>query len=226
MTTPFRRFRGIAAPLPLANVNTDAIIPSPFLRSESNDLARGLFARWRFDEAGAERPDFVLNRAPFRHAEILFAGENFGCGSSREAAVWALQRFGIRCVAAPSFADIFYENSFRNGLLAAVIAPADLAAMVAFLEAHPDESQVDIDLESQVITRGNDMRIAFTVPGFRRAALLRGDDEIAATLRHAKDIADFAAADRAQFPWRHRAIADTGLGAVASSPPPSRRQST
>jgi 3-isopropylmalate/(R)-2-methylmalate dehydratase small subunit len=207
MKTPFRRFRGIAAPLPLTDINTDAIIPSAFLRSETIDLARGLFARWRFDDAGAERPDFVLNRAPFRRAEILFAGANFGCGSSREAAVWALQRFGIRCVAAPSFADIFYENAFRNGLLVAVIEPADLAAMVASLEAAPEDAQVEIDLESQTMIRGNAARIGFAVPAFRREALLRGDDEIAATLREAEEIAGFVAADRARRPWLHRAIA-------------------
>jgi 3-isopropylmalate/(R)-2-methylmalate dehydratase small subunit len=209
MTAPFRRFRAIAAPLPLSDVNTDAIIPSAFLRSETSDLARGLFARWRFDENGEERPDFVLNRAPFRRAEILFAGENFGCGSSREAAVWALQRFGIRCVAAPSFADIFYENAFRNGLLVAVIAPADLATMVASLEAAPGDAQVDIDLETGTMIRGNAVRIPFKVPEFRRAALLRGEDEIAATLRESSDIAGFLAADRARRPWLYRAIEET-----------------
>jgi 3-isopropylmalate/(R)-2-methylmalate dehydratase small subunit len=207
MKAPFRRFRGIAAPLPLTDINTDAIIPSSFLRSETSDLARGLFARWRFDESGEEHPDFVLNRAPFRRAEILFAGENFGCGSSREAAVWALQRFGIRCVAAPSFADIFYENAFRNGLLAAQIEPADLAAMVASLESAPDDSQVEVDLENLGMIRGNALRIGFAVPEFRRAALLRGDDEIAATLREAADIDSFVASDRARRPWLHRAIA-------------------
>jgi 3-isopropylmalate dehydratase small subunit len=210
MKSPFRRFAGIAAPLPLANINTDAIIPSAFLRSESSDLAHGLFARWRFDDAGAERPDFVLNRAPFRHAAILLAGENFGCGSSREAAIWALRRFGIRCVAAPSFADIFYENAFRNGLLAAIVGAGDIAALVASIESAPADAQVEVDLENGAIVRGNAVRIAFGVPAFRREALLRGDDEIASTLRHAKDIAAFAAADRARRAWLHRAIAPEG----------------
>ena len=207
MKKPFTAFRGIAAPLPLANVNTDAIIPSVYLRSVSTDLARGLFGRWRFDEQDNERPDFVLNRVPFRRAEILFAGENFGCGSSREAAAWALQRFGIRCVAAPSFADIFYENAFRNGLLAAVIAPEDLATMVAALEANPLDAQVDVDLVNQTLVRGNAARIGFQVPGFRRDALLRGDDDIAGTLRHADAIARHVATDRASRGWAHRAIA-------------------
>jgi len=207
MRTPFAAFRGIAAPLPLANVNTDAIIPSDYLRSENTDLARGLFGRWRFDAEGKERPDFVLNRPPFRRAEILFAGENFGCGSSREAAAWALQRFGIRVVAAPSFADIFYENAFRNGLLAAVVAPEDLAAMVAALEAHPEDAQVEVDLVNQTLVRGNAVRIGFQVPAFRREALLRGDDEIAGTLRHVETIGRYVAGDRAARGWIHRAIA-------------------
>jgi 3-isopropylmalate/(R)-2-methylmalate dehydratase small subunit len=207
MRKPFAAFRGIAAPLPLANVNTDAIIPSDYLRSESTDLARGLFGRWRFDAEGKERPDFVLNRPQFRRAEILFAGENFGCGSSREAAAWALQRFGIRVVAAPSFADIFYENAFRNGLLAAIVAPDDLAAMVAALEAHPDDAQVEVDLVNQTLVRGNAARIGFQVPAFRREALLRGDDEIAGTLRHVESIGRYVAGDRATRGWIHRAIA-------------------
>ena len=207
MTAPFTPFRGIAAPLPTANINTDAIIPSAFLRSPDADLGRGLFGRWRFDEAGAERPDFVLNRPPFRRAEILFAGENFGCGSSREAAVWALQRFGIRCVAAPSFADIFYENALRKGLLAATIGAGDLSAVAAALLADPEEAWVDVDLARQTLVRGNALRIAFAIPAFRREALMRGDDDIAVTLRHAAAIEAHAAGERARRPWLHRAIA-------------------
>lgn len=210
MRAPLARVTGVAAPLPLTNVNTDAIIPSVYLRSESSDLARGLFARWRFDETGAERPEFVLNRPPFRRAAILLAGENFGCGSSREAAVWALQRFGIKCVVAPSFADIFYENAFRNGMLAAIADRAELAALIAAVEAAPEDAQVDIDLEKGLIVRGNVLRMGFSVPAFRREALMRGDDEIASTLRHAKDIAAYAAADRARRGWLYRAITPEG----------------
>jgi 3-isopropylmalate/(R)-2-methylmalate dehydratase small subunit len=209
MKQPFQRFRGVAAPLPLADINTDAIIPSIFLRSEGSDLARGLFGRWRFDEEGKEL-NFVLNRRPFRRAEILLAGENFGCGSSREAAVWALQRFGIRCVVAPSFADIFYENAFRNGLLAAIVTPTDLASMVAALDAYPDDAFIDVDLAGQTLTRGNDLRVSFAVPEFRRDALLCGEDNIATTLRHGADIAAFAATEHRQHAWLHRAIAGQG----------------
>ncbi len=207
MKKPFTAFRGIAAPLPLANVNTDAIIPSDYLRSETTDLARGLFGRWRFDQDGREKPNFVLNKPAFRRAEILFAGENFGCGSSREAAAWALLRFGIRVVAAPSFADIFYENAFRNGLLAAIVAPEDLAAMVAALDAHPEDAMVEVDLAKQTLARGNAARIGFQVPPFRREALLNGDDEIAGTLRHTETISRHIASDRSRRAWVHRAIA-------------------
>lgn len=207
MKKPFTAFRGVAAPLPLSNVNTDAIIPSDYLRSENTDLARGLFGRWRFDAEGNERPDFVLSKPAFRRAEILFAGENFGCGSSREAAAWALLRFGIRVVAAPSFADIFYENAFRNGLLAAIVAPDDLAAMTAALEAQPEDATVEVDLVKQTLVRGNAVRVGFQVPAFRRAALLNGDDEIAGTLRHAEAIAGHVATDRGTRGWLHRAIA-------------------
>jgi 3-isopropylmalate dehydratase small subunit len=201
--SPFRNFEGIAAPLPIDNVNTDAIIPSPFLRSPGADLAAGLFARWRFDEAGREVPDFVLNREPFRRAEILLAGENFGCGSSREAAAWALGRFGIRCVAAPSFADIFYENAFRNGLLPAVVAPEPLREAVAIAERDPESARFAVDLEAAVIAGPGGFRMPFAIPEFRKHALLAGDDEIATTLRFEADIASFISADRAARPWLH-----------------------
>ena len=131
MREPVIEVAGIAAALQLGNVNTDAIIPSAWLRSPTLDLAKGLFAGWRYTEAGAEQAGFVLNREPYRRASILVAGANFGCGSSREAAVWALMRFGIRCVLAPSFADIFRENAFRNGLVAGVIEPEAVPRIVA-----------------------------------------------------------------------------------------------
>ncbi|WP_427184944.1 3-isopropylmalate dehydratase small subunit [Bordetella bronchialis] len=121
MRTPVREIEGVMAVMPMADINTDAIIPSVWLRTATADMGKGLFGGYRYDADGRERPDFVLNREPYRHARILLADENFGCGSSREAAVWALAQFGIGCVLAPSFADIFYENAFRNGLVAAII---------------------------------------------------------------------------------------------------------
>src|SRR4051794_25731301 len=120
----FTRLQGIAAPMPESNIDTDAIIPARFMRSPSTDFGKALFANFRYGEGGAERPDFVLNQDPFRKSSILVAGTNFGCGSSREAAVWALMRFGIRCVIADSYGEIFYENCFKNGLLP-VILPAE-----------------------------------------------------------------------------------------------------
>jgi 3-isopropylmalate/(R)-2-methylmalate dehydratase small subunit len=199
MGTPYANFTGVAAPLDLENVNTDAIIPAPYLRTPDADLAAGLFARWRYDETGDETSDFVLNRAPYRRASLLFAGPNFGCGSSREAAAWALARFGIRCVAAPSFADIFYENAFRNGLLPAIVTPDDLARAIALADGAP----FAVDLPAQTITGPGGQVTRFAVPAFRREALLAGDDEIETTLRMEADIAAFTAADRRARPWIH-----------------------
>lgn len=202
MGTPFANFAGVAAPILLENINTDAIIPAPFLRTTTADLAAGLFARWRYDDAGAENPDFVLNQPPFRTATLIFAGPNFGCGSSREAAAWALVRFGIRCVVAPSFADIFYENAFRNGLLPAIVAQDDLAAALELAGA-PGGASFAVDLPAGTISGPAGHVMDFRIPPFRREALLRGDDEIETTLRLDADIARFTAADRLSRPWIH-----------------------
>ncbi|OYU50400.1 MAG: 3-isopropylmalate dehydratase small subunit [Rhizobiales bacterium PAR1] len=198
---PFTNFSGIAAPLPLKNINTDAIIPAPYLRSPSADLAAGLFARWRYDDQGQEVPDFVLNRAPFRAAEILLGGENFGCGSSREAAAWALARFGIRCVFAPSYADIFYENAFRNGILAAKLSLEALDHAVSLAGA--ERAMFAVDLERRVLACPDGRELGFEVPAFRAEALTRGDDDIATTLRFSEDIAAFVARDGRERSWIH-----------------------
>ena len=211
MTEPFADFSSVGAPLPRANINTDAIIPSAWLRSPTADLARGLFAAWRFDRNGEEIQGFVLNEAPFRHARLLFAGANFGCGSSREAAAWALKRFGIRCVAALSFADIFYENAFRNGLLPARIAEEDLDRAVRLIEADP-QRQFHVELRGQAITPVGDAPIRFEIPAYRKDALLRGEDEIAATLQYRDEIERFDAALRDQQPWLNATLA-RGIGA-------------
>lgn len=204
---PFQNFTGIAAPLALKNINTDAIIPAPYLRTAHADLAQGLFALWRYDEQGREKADFILNRPGFRDATILIGGENFGCGSSREAAVWALKRFGIRAVFAPSFADIFYENSFRNGVLAGIITPSALAHALALINDDAANASFQVDLNAGMLTGHDGKSLAFAVPDFRRDALLRGDDDIAATLRCADDIDAFMATDRQNRPW----IYETGL---------------
>jgi 3-isopropylmalate/(R)-2-methylmalate dehydratase small subunit len=196
---PFTTFTGIAAPLVRLNVNTDAIIPGSYLRSPSADLAHGFFAAWRYDDEGCERPDFVLNQPPFRRAEILLSGPNFGCGSSREQAVWAVVRFGIKAVFAPKFADIFYENSFRNGLLPGIVAGDALAEMAAL--ALGGSPAFTVDLENRRLTAASGRSWAFEIPDTRQLALLRGDDAITETLRHADDIEAFHAADLARWPW-------------------------
>lgn len=205
MRQPFGILDGVAAPLPVANVNTDAIIPSEHLRTPDADLARGLFGRLRFDEAGGERPGFVLNRPRFLGARILVAGANFGCGSSREAAVWALQRYGIGCVIAPSFADIFYENAMRNGLLAAIVDAGFAARLAEALEA--EDPTLRVDLEATRIAHGNRESARFSIEGFRREALMRGDDEIASTMRNAPEIAAYHEHQVATRGWMNRSIA-------------------
>jgi 3-isopropylmalate/(R)-2-methylmalate dehydratase small subunit len=209
MTAPFQDFSGIAARFNGTNVNTDAIIPAAWLRTAHADFGRGLFARWRYDDAGNEIPTFVLNREPFRRAQILVADENFGCGSSREAAVWALMQFGIRCVLAPSFADIFYENAFRNGLLVGRITREALAALDAAISARADNPVFAVSLTARTIAGPDGIAQHFDVPRSRAQALLRGDDEIAITLTHATDIDDFHKRMQQSIPWLHR---DPGTG--------------
>jgi 3-isopropylmalate/(R)-2-methylmalate dehydratase small subunit len=203
MSQPFVNFTGVGAALPMPNINTDAIIPASYLRSASADLAKGLFGALRFDETGAERADFVLNRPPYRAAKIFFGGENFGCGSSREAAAWALKQFGIGAVFAPSFADIFYENAFRNGLLAGRIAAATLAQLVALAAGDGGEPVFAVDLHLGTITHAGGAKFTFEIAPARRDALLRGDDEISMTLVHDAEITAFHAAGVVARPWLH-----------------------
>jgi len=199
---------GAAAPILKTNVNTDVIIPGSYLRSQSADLAQGLFSAWRFDDAGNEKPEFVLNQAPFRQAKIVLAGANFGCGSSREAAVWALQRFGIRVVLAPSFADIFYENAFRNGVLPGIVAADAIAEMAEIAATNPEFT---VDLDRKLVLHGN-RRWAFEVPESRRTALMRGDDEIGVTLTLKDEITRFHAQDKADRDWAYAPMARAPRG--------------
>lgn len=203
MRAPLTILSGVMADLPDANVNTDSIIPSVWLRTAKADLARGLFGARRFDEEGRERPDFVLNREPFRSARILLAGENFGCGSSREAAVWALAQFGIRCVFAPSFADIFYENAFRNGVLAGVVDETTRAALAAAVERHRAAPVFTVDLPAAVIVDPDGHPHPFMVPVHRAGMLIRGDDEIDLTLRHLDAIERHLDAAKRNRGWLH-----------------------
>jgi 3-isopropylmalate/(R)-2-methylmalate dehydratase small subunit len=197
---PFTRVQGIAAPMFVPNINTDALSPTAAGKSTSVDLGKLLFANARYHLDGSEIAEFVLNQAPFREAKILVAGENFGCGSSRERAVWALQKFGIRCVIAPSFADIFRDNAYQNGLLPLEMPLSECSALADLLRrvANP---VITVDLEQQFLEDPNHIRYAFDVPEERRSALLEGLDEMSVILRMEPDIDRFEARDRIERPW-------------------------
>jgi 3-isopropylmalate/(R)-2-methylmalate dehydratase small subunit len=198
----FTRLTGVAAPLPMVNVDTDMVIPKNYLKvTERTGLGKHLFAEMRFNADGSERPDFVLNRPAWRQAEILIAFENFGCGSSREHAPWALRDFGIRCVIAPSFADIFFNNCFKNGILPLVLPKAVCANLIDDAERGANAT-LTIDLEAQTLTRPDGERIAFEVEPSRRSRLLEGLDEIGATVARAHRIDAFEARVRRSQPWR------------------------
>ena len=198
---PFTTLTGIAAPLPKANVDTDQIIPARFLKTiKRTGLGTSLFANFRYDEAGNEKPDFVLNQPPYRQAEILIAFENFGCGSSREHAPWALLDFGIRCVIAPDFADIFHNNSFKNGILP-VKLPREVCERLMEDARMGGNARITVDLERQVVVRPNGEEIPFEVDPFRRHCLLNGLDDIGQTLEHAPAIDTHEAKLRASQPW-------------------------
>jgi len=196
----FTVLRGVAAPLLQPNINTDAIIPAQWLGSTSHDLGQKLFAGWRYDLKGAENPDFVLNQPRYRTAKIMVGGENFGCGSSREAAVWALMRFGIRSVIAPSFGDIFFENSLQNGLLPVRVSIDEARALGEHVAAAP-EPLLTVDLTRDRVVAPDGREIVFTLPAERRAGLLEGLKEIDLLLRYADDVSAFQAADGARRPW-------------------------
>jgi 3-isopropylmalate/(R)-2-methylmalate dehydratase small subunit len=204
----FTRLTGVAAPLPMVNVDTDMVIPKNYLKvTERTGLGKHLFAEMRFNEDGSERPDFVLNRPAWRQAEILIAFENFGCGSSREHAPWALRDFGIRCVIAPSFADIFFNNCFKNGILPLVLPKAVCVELIDDAERGANAT-LTIDLEAQALTRPDGERIAFEVEPSRRIRLLTGLDEIGATVAKARRIDAFEAKLRQSQPWRAMALGE------------------
>jgi len=197
----FTELTAIAAPLPLANVDTDKIIPARFLKTiKRSGLGVHLFDTLRFDETGAERPDFVLNQEPYRAAQILIAHENFGCGSSREHAPWALLDFGIRCVIAPDFADIFYNNCFKNGILPIRLPRAVCDTLMADARLGGN-ARITVDLRAQIVRRPDGSEIAFSVDAHRRHALLEGLDEIGETLAHAPAIDRYEATRQAEQSW-------------------------
>ena len=200
----FTVVKGIAAPMPMANITTDSMSPSIAGRSAAADLGALLFANLRYDAQGGEIPDFILNRAPFRQSTILVAGANFGCGSSRERAVWALMRFGLRCVIAPSFGDIFHDNALQNGLLPVRLdeqACAGLAAALDAALARGADPVVTVDLERCVVEGPDGRGLPFAVSPEWRTALLEGLDEISVILRMEADIGAFQRADAQRRPW-------------------------
>jgi 3-isopropylmalate/(R)-2-methylmalate dehydratase small subunit len=197
----FTTLTGVAAPLPLANVDTDKIIPARFLKTiRRTGLGVHLFDTLRYDETGAERPDFVLNQPAYRHAEILIAHENFGCGSSREHAPWALLDFGIRCVIAPDFADIFHANCFKNGILPVRLSREICDTLIEDAKLGRN-ARVTIDLARQVVVRPNGEEIPFEIDAFRKNTMLNGLDDIGQTLKHAPAIDGFESREKTEKNW-------------------------
>ncbi|MBE9606316.1 3-isopropylmalate dehydratase small subunit [Acetobacteraceae bacterium H6797] len=198
---PFNTLTGIAAPLPLANVDTDMIIPARFLKTiQRSGLGKSAFANMRYKADGSENPDFVLNQEPYRHAEVLIAYENFGCGSSREHAPWALLDFGIRCVIAPDFADIFHNNCFKNGILPVRLPRAICEKLVEDAKLGAN-ARVTVDLARQVVIRPSGEEIPFEIDPLRKHLLLNGLDEIGQTMQHTGSIDSYEAKLRAERPW-------------------------
>ncbi|MEM9783593.1 MAG: 3-isopropylmalate dehydratase small subunit [Pseudomonadota bacterium] len=198
---PFTTLTGIAAPLPLINVDTDMIIPKQFLKTiKRTGLGVNLFSEMRYDDDGREIPDFVLNRPAYRAAEILVAGDNFGCGSSREHAPWALKDFGIKCVIAPSFADIFYNNCFKNGILPIRLAQEQVDTLTEDA-SHGANARLTVDLAAQTIERPDGEKIPFDIDPHQKHCLLNGLDDIALTMERDGAISDFEARRAARAPW-------------------------
>ncbi len=197
----FTSLTSVAAPLPMINVDTDMIIPKQFLKTIlRTGLGKSLFYEMRFDEKGAENPDFVLNKPAYRNAKILVSGENFGCGSSREHAPWALLDFGIRCVISTSFADIFYNNCFKNGILPVVVSPEDLEKLMDDAERGANAT-LTVDLENQEIRGPDGGVVRFDIDPFRKKCLIEGLDDIGLTMQKADKIKGFEEQAALARPW-------------------------
>ncbi len=198
---PFKHLTGVAAPLPMVNVDTDMIIPKQFLKTIKREgLGEGLFFEMKTKADGSQNPDFVLNKPAYQKAQIIVAGDNFGCGSSREHAPWALMDFGIKCVIAPSFGDIFFNNSFKNGMLP-IRLPQEQIDKLMDDAKNGANAVITIDLESQEIQRPDGEKIHFDVDPFRKQCLLNGWDDIGLTMRHEKKITDYEAQHKQNQPW-------------------------
>ena len=197
----FDKLTGIAAPMPLVNVDTDMIIPKQFLKTiKRSGLGVNLFDEMRYDRQGKEIADFVLNQTQYREAEILVAGDNFGCGSSREHAPWAIKDFGIRCVIAPSFADIFYNNCFKNGILPITLPQEQVDVLMKDAEKGSN-ARMTVDLEAQTVTTSDGETFSFEVDSFKKHCLLQGLDDIGLTMEKAGAIDSFEKSAAAERPW-------------------------
>ncbi|MGB4056812.1 MAG: 3-isopropylmalate dehydratase small subunit [Alphaproteobacteria bacterium] len=198
---PFTKLTATPAPLPMMNVDTDVIIPKQFLRTiKRSGLGKSAFFDIRYNEDGSEKPEFVLNKQDYRNAEILITGANFGCGSSREHAPWALLDMGLRCVISPGYSDIFYNNCFKNGILPIVLPQEQVDELMKEAQENPG-APIEIDLENQTVTRGNKFSFRFDIDPFRKYCLLNGLDDIGLTMQKESNIAAFEQADRAKRPW-------------------------
>ena len=197
----FTTLTGVAAPMPLVNIDTDMIIPKQFLKTiQRSGLGKNLFDEMRYTQDGAEIPDFVLNQPAYRNAQILVAGDNFGCGSSREHAPWALLDFGIRCVISTSFADIFFNNCFKNGILPVVLPQEAVDALMDDARKGAN-ARITVDLESQTVTASDGKTYAFEVDAFKKHCLMNGLDDIGLTLEKATAIDSYEAKNATLRPW-------------------------
>ncbi|MEL6241524.1 MAG: 3-isopropylmalate dehydratase small subunit [Pseudomonadota bacterium] len=197
----FTNLTGIAAPMPLVNIDTDMIIPKQFLKTiKRSGLGVNLFDEMRYDDDGNEIPDFVLNQPQYRDAEILVAGDNFGCGSSREHAPWAIKDFGIRCVIAPSFADIFHNNCFKNGILPIALPQEQVDVLMKDAEKGSN-ARIVVDLEAQTVTTSDGETFTFEVDPFKKHCLLEGLDDIGLTMEKASSIDSFETKVASERPW-------------------------
>ncbi len=197
----FEKLTGIAAPMPLVNIDTDMIIPKVFLKSiQRTGFGKNLFDEMRFNRDGTEIEDFVLNKPQYRSAEILIAGDNFGCGSSREHAPWAIADFGIKCIVSTSFADIFFNNSFKNGILP-IVMPQDVVDVLMQDAEKGENARMTVDLEAQTITTSDGESFEFDVDPFKKHCLLNGLDDIGLTMEKVESIDAFEQSASSARPW-------------------------
>ena len=197
----FKKLSGTAAPMPLINIDTDMIIPKVFLKTiKRSGLGVNLFDEMRYLDDGSENPDFVLNKPQYREAEILVAGDNFGCGSSREHAPWAIKDFGIRCVISTSYADIFFNNCFKNGILPIVLPQAQVDVLMKDAEKGSN-ARIEVDLEAQTVTTSDGETFAFEVDAFKKHCLLNGLDDIGLTMEKAASIDAYESKLQVSHPW-------------------------